>query len=204
MRGHLWDLSIPLCTQPGTAKASFPPGQAGAASTRAHPPRGQGWQLFLGQADPGVAHIRNPRGINRTVIAVQGWARAAGSHPLPPSVQPFCRTRAWQRAACVLGMQLEGEGCCPANVRGSECCAVEGGAHSVMLAGAGPQLGRALLIKGQKSALLALIQCVTSRKEHPSLPASQPLPLDLPFAELAPVLSHMLQSVLQPSGNSSW
>lgn len=43
MRGCLWDLSIPLCTQTGTAKASFPPRQAEAASTGAHPhpPRGQ-------------------------------------------------------------------------------------------------------------------------------------------------------------------
>lgn len=78
------------------------------------------------------------------------------------------------------------------------------GLHSVMLAGAGAQLGIALFIKQQKSALPALIQCVTSGRGHPPLPASQPLPLDLPFAELAPVLSHMLQSVSQPSGNSSW
>lgn len=39
-----------------------------------------------------------------------------------------------------------------------------------------------------------------------SLPASRVLPLDLLFtvAKLAPVLSHMLQSVSRPSGNSSW
>lgn len=40
--------------------------------------------------------------------------------------------------------------------------------------------------------------------ERRSLPTSRALPLDLLLAELAPVLSHMLQSVSRPSGNSSW
>lgn len=44
------------CPQPGRANAAFSPGRAEAASTRVHLPHGQGWQLFPGPADPGVAH----------------------------------------------------------------------------------------------------------------------------------------------------